>query len=72
MTLEGRLWLIAAVALVACLVLGYAVSHTAQLSRIDVEAAALRGEGVPIAQLFTLSGWNAKAFPYSSRRAFRA
>lgn len=56
MTLEIRLWLVAAVALALCLALGYGVSHTAQLWRIDVEAAALRGEGVPLAQLFTLSG----------------
>lgn len=56
MTLEARLWIVAAVSLIVCLVLGYAVSHSAQLWRIDVEAAAIRGEGVPIAQIFTLTG----------------
>lgn len=56
MTLEQRLWFVAILSLVACIVLGYFVSHTAQLWRIDVEAAALRGEGVPLASLFTLSG----------------
>lgn len=56
MTIEQRLWFVASVSLVASLVLGYFVSHSAQLWRIDVEAAALRGEGVPLASLFTLSG----------------
>jgi undecaprenyl-diphosphatase len=53
---ELRLWAIAAACLCAYLVLGFAVSHASGLWRIDLEAVALRGEGLPLASLFTLSG----------------
>jgi membrane-associated phospholipid phosphatase len=56
MTLEQRLWFISAIALVGVFALGYAVTHSAQLWRLDVEAAAIRGEGVPLAAVFTASG----------------
>jgi undecaprenyl-diphosphatase len=55
-TLELRLWTIAALCLCAYFVLGYAANHAASLWRIDVEAAALRGQSTPLAILFTTSG----------------
>ncbi|MBV8245833.1 MAG: phosphatase PAP2 family protein [Candidatus Eremiobacteraeota bacterium] len=55
MTIEARLWLIAAVAFGAFAVLGFVVSHAPPL-RIDLEGIALRGRGVPIAALLTTSG----------------
>lgn len=49
-----------AVAAVLCfgatLALGYFVTRSASLWRIDAEAAALRGLGAPLAAIFTLSG----------------
>lgn len=56
MILELRLWLIAALCLAAYFVLGYMVNHAPSLWRIDVEAAALRGQATSLAILFTTSG----------------
>jgi undecaprenyl-diphosphatase len=55
-TIELRLWLIAAICLCGFFALGYAVVHAPSLWRIDVEAAALRGEATPLALAFTLTG----------------
>lgn len=60
LALESRLWLASVACLCACFILGYIASNAATLWRIDIEAAALRGTGVPLAALFTLSG---RAFP---------
>jgi undecaprenyl-diphosphatase len=54
--LELRLWVIAALCLAAYFVLGYMVNHAPGLWRIDIEAAALRGQASPLAILFTTSG----------------
>lgn len=56
MTLEVRLWVIAAGCLVAFAVLAYAIAHSVAPWRIDVEGAALRGQATPLALLFTGSG----------------
>lgn len=56
MTLELWLWTIAACALAIFCILGYALSRASGLWRIDVEAAALRGQATPLAALFTASG----------------
>lgn len=62
MTVEVRLWVIAACCLVAFALLAYALSHSASPWRIDVEAAPLRGQATPLAVLFTASG---RALPLS-------
>jgi undecaprenyl-diphosphatase len=54
--LELRLWTIAALCLCAFFALGFAVNHGPSLWRIDIEAAALRGQGAPLAIFFTTSG----------------
>ncbi len=46
----------AVVCLAVTLLLGYSVTRSASLWRIDAEAAALRGAGAPAALMFTLSG----------------
>lgn len=56
MTLELRLWIGAALAFVAFLLLGYYVTHTAQLPRIDVESAAIRGQATWFAAFLTFTG----------------
>jgi len=56
MTLEARLWIAGAVAFACFLLLGYYVTHTGQLPRIDVESAAIRGQATPLASLFTFTG----------------
>jgi membrane-associated phospholipid phosphatase len=52
---ETRLWVISAVALALCLVLGFLVA-TGPLPRLDVAAAALEGHSVQAAIIFTESG----------------
>lgn len=56
MTLELRLWIAAAVAFAAFLLLGYYVAHTAQLPRVDVETAAIRGQATAFAAFLTFTG----------------
>lgn len=56
MSISEKLWIAAGISLAASLLLGYAVSRSSSLWRIDVEAAALRGIGVQPALIFTLSG----------------
>lgn len=54
--MELDLWLTAAICTIAFFALGYALSRSPQLWRIDVEAAALRGQATSLAALFTYSG----------------
>ncbi len=56
MSAAAWLWIAAAASLGAFFALGMALSRAPALWRIDVEAAALRGRGAPVAALFTLSG----------------
>jgi len=56
MTLEARLWIVAIAAFAAFLVLGYYVTHTAELPRIDIEAAAIRGQATGLAAFLTFTG----------------
>ena len=56
MTLEQRLWLFAAVSLCLFSVLSYAVSHGPSSWRVDIEASVIRGQAVPLALVFTMSG----------------
>ncbi|MGB8521187.1 MAG: phosphatase PAP2 family protein [Candidatus Tumulicola sp.] len=56
MTLEVRLWTIAALCVCAFFALGYMVTHAQSLWRIDVESSALRGQVTPLAILFTTTG----------------
>ncbi len=48
--------MVSVAALAACLALGAYVTHFAGLTRVDAEASALRGTGVPYAAVFTLTG----------------
>ncbi|MEO6836055.1 MAG: phosphatase PAP2 family protein [Candidatus Tumulicola sp.] len=56
MTLEMRLWLIAAASLCAFFLLGFSVVHAPSLWSVDVGASALRGRVIPLALVFTTSG----------------
>jgi undecaprenyl-diphosphatase len=53
---EFRLWVIGAACFFAYLLLGFAVSHTSGLWRVDLEAVALRGEYTSLASFFTFTG----------------
>ena len=55
MTLENRLWLIAAISIVLFVALGLLVSRVPP-TRIDVEAGAARGTATQLAIVFTQSG----------------
>jgi membrane-associated phospholipid phosphatase len=56
MTLEVRLWIVSGLAFAGFLLLGYYVTHTAQLPRIDVESAVIRGQSTPLASFLTFTG----------------
>lgn len=56
MTLEARLWIACVIAFAAFLLLGYYVTHTAELPRIDVESTALRGQATAFAAFLTFTG----------------